>query len=284
MAKKAVLIGSVLVLAIAGLLVVGPSVGHADPITITNVSVTVGDITYCGASTSTAGTCANTATSHPIWGIGTNFGATGITLLGGQSLILTQVGGFNFDSSEGHTTAGATSCFTGRLCATSITINGTTSPSTNTTLANFNLDDGAATHQEAANWSAATGVPNVQTFGQVFFGYADNAHSDTCSDTPDRNCFPNGGAASAVSSLFDGINGGSTRSTFFFGSGGAISTCVPGGHGGTTCFDSGAILIFNTQTPVPEPMTRFLGGTGLLALGYAARKRLFGRQLASQPS
>jgi hypothetical protein len=29
--------------------------------------------------------------------------------------------------------------------------------------------------------------------------------------------------------------------------------------------------------PVPEPMTMFLGGTGLLALGYAARKRLFSR-------
>jgi hypothetical protein len=33
--------------------------------------------------------------------------------------------------------------------------------------------------------------------------------------------------------------------------------------------------------PVPEPITMFLGGTGLLALGYAARKRLFGGPLAS---
>jgi hypothetical protein len=31
-------------------------------------------------------------------------------------------------------------------------------------------------------------------------------------------------------------------------------------------------------TPVPEPITMFLGGTGLLTLGYAARKRLFGGQ------
>ena len=33
--------------------------------------------------------------------------------------------------------------------------------------------------------------------------------------------------------------------------------------------------------PVPEPITMFLGGTGLLALGYAARKRLFGARLES---
>jgi hypothetical protein len=31
-------------------------------------------------------------------------------------------------------------------------------------------------------------------------------------------------------------------------------------------------------TPVPEPITMVLGGTGLLALAYAGRTRLFGRQ------
>ncbi len=31
------------------------------------------------------------------------------------------------------------------------------------------------------------------------------------------------------------------------------------------------------STVVPEPITMFLGGTGLLVLGYAARRRLFGR-------
>jgi hypothetical protein len=30
-------------------------------------------------------------------------------------------------------------------------------------------------------------------------------------------------------------------------------------------------------TPAPEPVTMFLGGTGLLALAYAGRKRLFSR-------
>jgi hypothetical protein len=31
-------------------------------------------------------------------------------------------------------------------------------------------------------------------------------------------------------------------------------------------------------TAAPEPMTMVLGGTGLLALAYAGRRRLFGRQ------
>jgi PEP-CTERM motif len=36
-----------------------------------------------------------------------------------------------------------------------------------------------------------------------------------------------------------------------------------------------------SPTPVPEPITMFLSGTGLLLLGYAARKRLFGGQHAT---
>lgn len=42
---------------------------------------------------------------------------------------------------------------------------------------------------------------------------------------------------------------------------------------------SGAILTSGTltSTVVPEPITMFLGGTGLLMLGYAGRKRLLGR-------
>ena len=46
--------------------------------------------------------------------------------------------------------------------------------------------------------------------------------------------------------------------------------CPTTQNGGITSRD-----ITLSPTPVPEPVTMFLGGTGLLILGYVARKRLF---------
>lgn len=47
---------------------------------------------------------------------------------------------------------------------------------------------------------------------------------------------------------------------------------VDGSNGGTPTSSGNC-------TPVPEPMTVFLGGTGLLIMGYFVRKRLFGGRL-----
>jgi len=41
--------------------------------------------------------------------------------------------------------------------------------------------------------------------------------------------------------------------------------------------NQGAVSGDAVLTPVPEPATMFLGGLGLIAFGYAARRRLFGR-------
>src|SRR5215471_3206732 len=62
------------------------------------------------------------------------------------------------------------------------------------------------------------------------------------------------------------VGGFDSGCSAFVGEGG--STVTPGSN--TSC------------AAVPEPITMFLGGTGLITLGYAARKRLFGgRRLAS---
>jgi hypothetical protein len=53
---------------------------------------------------------------------------------------------------------------------------------------------------------------------------------------------------------------------------GSCSGWVDGALSGSAGSDTGC-------TPVPEPITMFLGGTGLLTLGYAARKRLFGARI-----
>ena len=54
-----------------------------------------------------------------------------------------------------------------------------------------------------------------------------------------------------------------------------LSASVGDATGGPETFNLATI------TPVPEPITMFLSGTGLLLLGYAARKRLLGGQRAT---
>jgi hypothetical protein len=286
MSRKSLVLVSIMALAVAVSLLGAPSLSRADTIVIRDISVNVGGAVWCGSA---SGTCAG----NNIWSTGIT--PAGITLLFGQSLILTQTGGNNnFDSSErGGGASGvvgsgvACNSANGTPCVTTLTINGvavTLSGADQDNLADRNADPLNATHNEAHDWGTSVGkVPGFGGFGDVYFGYADNLHSNACADSP-TICLPNSSTGgSSPSNLFDGTFG-STRSTFFIGQGSlvgksGIPTQNPSNEcvltdASSLCYDAGAILIYNTQ-PVPEPVTMFLGGTGLILLGYAARRRLF---------
>ena len=263
MKARASMVVMMAVLVLGTLIITNPSISQADPFTITSISVTVGSTTWCDTTSS----CSN-----KIWDLG-----GGKTLNGGESLILTQTGPttYNFDTSEGN--PGNTSCnSTDGACSTSLTINGNAvalgGTGTNI-LANNNQDPGGTVHNEAANWSQVGTAPNTNGFGSVYFGYADNIHSGDCAD-PD-NCLPNSGTG--VSNLWNGTQGGSAAATYFLGAG-VSGTGLGVAQGGTNhcstsvvttdCFDAGAILIYNTQTAVPEPSTVLLVAT--MVIGLAA--------------
>jgi hypothetical protein len=267
MKRKTLAFVSMMALATGVLLFAAPSISQADPFTVTSVDVTVGGVEFC--STSVAG-C-----PHAIW----NLGATGVKLNTGESLVLTQTGGsFNFDSTDPSVNGGAIAfCSAATPCATTnFKVNGTlvaiAGSAGEKNLADNNLDAGGQTN-EATNWGLV--AKNVLGFaGDVYFGYADNVHTGACNQSghdADGNCLPSSGTTPPLN-IF-------ANATHFIGQG--VTFAPPGGAnhctGTADCFDAGAILFYNTQTVVPEPVTMFLGGTGLLLLAYAARRRLFVR-------
>ena len=261
MRRKTLAFVSIMAMAIGVCLFAAPSISHADPFTITSIDVIVGGAEYCSDNL----TCGN-----KVWSLG----ATGVTLNTGQSLVLTQTNGFNFDSSDpsanGGTIAFCDSASAGTTCTTTLKINNTavniSGSAGENNLADNNKDKGGQTN-EATNYGLV--AKNVLGFaGDVYFGYADNVHANACQDS-DSNCLPTSGSTPPLN-IF-------ANATVFKGAGATFTPqagAVCTGKG--DCFDAGAILIYNTQA-VPEPVTMFLGGTGLILLGYAARRRLFGR-------
>jgi hypothetical protein len=249
-----------------GALLVAPKASEAASVTINTLSVTVGGVTWCISG------CATVGANGPIWGAAAGTVIHSPSEGGTQVLLLTQtgVGGqFNFDSSDRGGGAGG-DCNAANPCATSLTINGTTITPSGTqanALANFNLDDGSITHQEATAWGPA--ISNAGAGGLiVWFGYADSAHNSPCTDTTGLggeiagDCTPNAPWQ------------GSANTTFI---GGTVTTTPGNGcdkTGITACFDAGAIRIqVNDSIATPEPSVLLMLGVGLVGIAFVTRKR-----------
>jgi hypothetical protein len=123
----------------------------------------------------------------------------------------------------------------------------------------FSINDGAG-----QNFLATLAWDNIQTVtggGPVSFG-AVNA-----TGTVNLSNFSYAGTNTDLLALAT-FPGAIVTATFSFAPPRNLAALTATGQVNTTGYAG-------TLTPVPEPITMFLGGTGLISLGYVARRRLF---------
>jgi len=214
-------------------------------VTVFHARVTVGSATfppiavYCDTGTA----CANKIWALPV---------SGITVNGGQTLVLTQTArvtngttsGGNFDTSDRFTPTTVGDCSPASPCLVVVELDTgsglTTIYSNNGPNPINNLNAGPPRVNEASPYSLAFSTSNYT----LSLGYADNAHGCTI------NCFPN---------PFNGTLG-TTAATYFVGaglSGSAGQACNP-----ANCFDAGVLLITGITVQHGPLQTVTQGGWG----------------------
>jgi hypothetical protein len=214
-------------------------------VTVFHARVTVGSAlfppiaVYCDTGTA----CANQIWTLP---------ALGITVNGGQTLVLTQTGritngtvsGGNFDTSDRFTSTTLADCSPTSPCLVTVELDTgsglTTVYSNNAPNPINNLNAGPPRVNEASPYSLVFSASNYT----LSLGYADNSHGCAV------NCFPN---------PFNGTLG-TSAATYFVGaglSGFSGQACNP-----SNCFDAGVLLITGITVPQGPLRTVTQGGWG----------------------
>jgi hypothetical protein len=207
-------------------------------------------------------------------GAGVNhLGASGTTITAGQDLILTQnpttPGSFNFDTSDVLCAGSVSTC---PAPVIKVTIQGVGTVSfidgtpTNNVLHDNNSDPRNAAHNESKAWTLLGSIAGIK----LWVGYADDAHTDACTDG-------NEGPGTAGNCHPDPWQG--SFNTIFLGN--LVTESTPDGcsrPGSVQCFDAGAIRMeFDSSSQIfatAEPSTMVLLGIGLLGFATWKKRRL----------